>query len=151
MDEKKMLKEDMDAMSYEEALDLLRFDLAMRTFDATTGETDSLFRLKNSGNKENYPVYVAISKCISLLESFADDEGYNKRLKTTYIIPKCERCDTIIRDVMITTSNFERPGGYLVPIRGIEPSMCPNCGTMFDEVVVDKIRKTVIVKGKNYD
>ena len=68
MTDQEMLKQDIEAMSYEEALDYLRFDLDMMLFDPSTGETDSLHYLKNCTNKHNYPTYVAISKCIKLLE-----------------------------------------------------------------------------------
>lgn len=69
MSDEEMLKEDMDAMSYEEVLDLLRCYLDLSRFDANTGETDTLSYMKYCTNKLNYPTYVAVSKCVELIES----------------------------------------------------------------------------------
>ena len=72
-DEEKMLKNDMDAMNYEEVLNLLRCHLDLSRFDANTGEIDSLYYMKNCTNDLNYLTYVAISKCIELIESLVSN------------------------------------------------------------------------------
>lgn len=69
MSDEEMLKKDMDAMSYKEVLDLLRCHQDLSRFDTNTGESDSLSYMKNCTNDLNYPTYVAISKCIELIES----------------------------------------------------------------------------------
>ena len=104
MGEKKMLKEDMDAMSYEEALDLLRFDLDMRTFDPMTGEVDSLFRLKNSGNKDNYRVYVAISKCIEYIETVINN---TKKIREAFGLDKVNLGDDLDNPSSIDMVKFK--------------------------------------------
>lgn len=73
MTDLEMLEKDIEAMSYEEALNYLRFDLDMMLFDPSTGETDSLHYLKHCTNEDNYPTYVAISKCIKLLENITSE------------------------------------------------------------------------------
>ena len=72
MSDEEMLKEDMNAMSYEEVLDLLRCYQDLSRFDANTGETEPLWYMKTCTNDLNYPTYVAISKCIELIESMID-------------------------------------------------------------------------------
>lgn len=68
MDENKMLKNDMGAMSYEEVLDNLSCFLDLSRFDSSTGETETLYHMKMCGNELNYPLYVAVSKCIYLVQ-----------------------------------------------------------------------------------
>lgn len=74
MNDEEMLKKDMDAMSYEEVLDLLRCHQDLSRFDANTGEIDSLHYMKTCTNELNYPVYVAISKCIELIETIINNQ-----------------------------------------------------------------------------
>jgi hypothetical protein len=69
MNEEKMLREDTDSMSYEEVLDNLRCFQDLSRFDANTGETETLYHMKTCSNPLNYPLYVAVNKCIKLVES----------------------------------------------------------------------------------
>ena len=145
MSDEEMLKNDMDNMDYDEVLDLLRCHQDLSRFDANTGETDSLHFMKNCTNDLNYPMYVAISKCISLLEYFKLEEGYLKRLNRYYIIPKCDHCNKIIHDLMVETSNYNCSGA-IQSIKRFTPGECPNCGMTIGKVVVDEIKKIAIVK-----
>lgn len=147
MSDEEMLKNDMDNMSYEEVLDHLRCYLDLSRFDPNTGETDSLHYMKTCQNELNYPLYVAISKCISLLDYFKNNEESNKLLGRWYVIPRCERCNGIINDLTITTSNYHNYIRNVVPIGKFDPDECPNCGMTIGKVVVDEIKKIAIVKG----
>lgn len=89
-EEIKMLERDTDNMNYEEAISMLYFDLAMRTFDPNTGELATVSELRNSFNKENYGAYVAINKAIKSME-----KNEIKKLKylghEVYYCPVCHR------------------------------------------------------------
>ena len=69
MTELEVLRNDIKSMSYEEALDHLKFVLDMMKFEPLTGEIKSLHDMKQNNNNHNYSVYVAINKCIELIES----------------------------------------------------------------------------------
>lgn len=65
--DKEMLKRDVDAMDYNEALNYLTMCNDLSLFDPMTGETESLFNYKHFTNVDNYKTYVAIEKAKYLL------------------------------------------------------------------------------------